>query len=591
MAIEYKRIVLRKGVESELPEDLLPGELAFTTDTKKLFIGSNTGNKEIPVENIEINDITDVDTTGFENGDVLKYSTTTSKWGAEKDKYVTEINITNIIGTETKIITLTINGQEQGISTILTNALNLNDISGVSISNEEEGNVLKYNGTQWENVGLPMESLSNVAVSDIQTGEVLKWNGSLWTNTGDTDSQITVDTFGFETDTYNLQLQQTNGTDYEVDFRPVVVKDFKLNQAAPLYQIDLTLQDDTVLSADLTGLKNSDVNNVTFNTSNDGVLSIHTVGGSTYDVDLDGRFITNEHRHGKIDGDGQIPPDTVGIDVDIETGDKLVIINSGAESTITTADITFDTTETSKYLSQAGEFSQPGISDVIGLQDEIDGKAEDDHEHGQLRNDGTVKIVNANQDSSLIDTGDHILIAKNSGFPLAGALRPTQITFDTTQGAKFLSQDGTFKTIGSGSYQEQDITELVTSGTYAFSNLSSYNKLIAVLYSDTNASFNTTAGVSDTVEIRQDLQLHFETYEDPTSGTCFVGGEPTLAENQQECETSGGTWVPTTFTSFGKVEFQPGGKLERVSSTNVQFTQPTAVNGHTWKLKIIGVTF
>lgn len=653
MATEYKRIVLRKGVFSSLPTDLLPGELAFTTDTKQLFVGTDTGNKEIPVENIIMSDITDVDLANLANGDILKYSTTSGKWENEVEQYVNSLQITTVDGS--KILTIGLNGGTS-LSATLTNVLPLDALAGVVITEGTQNDVLQHNGQEWVDAPLNMEQLGNVSVSNITNGEILKWNATAmqWENDGDTDTQIKVDTFGFEPDTYNLQLQQTaGGDDFSVDFSDITVKSFGLNQTTTYAcvdgngdpvpggtdeascstaggtwtsytttnydQLDLTLNDGTVLSADisqvaidgtvenfrlsgsdqilldvygesgtttytvdLSGIRNSLVNGFTLNNTNDpGTLTISTIGGTTYEIDTfavyDQRYIQTNHSHGKINGDGQIPPGTAGIDVDIETGDKLLIINSDASSTITTADILFDTTEPGKYLSQAGEFTTPTF-DTSGL-------ATSDHKHGVIENDGAIDGL-----GTPIGLNDRLVITKDSN---ENKLAKTTIYFDASQSTKYLSQDGTFSvpSFTPGNYVETDITELVTSGTYAFSNFSSYDKLIAVLYSDPNASFSTSAGVSDTVEIRQALQLHFETYVDNTNGTCYVNGEPTLAQNQQECEVAGGTWVGTTFTSTGKVNFQPGGKLERISSTNVQFTQPTAVNGHTWKLKIIGVTF
>jgi len=126
MSLEYKRIVLRRGMEVDLPTDLLPGELAFTTDTKRLFIGTNTGNEEINV------------------GDV-----------------VTSIN------------------GESGAITIPENF--------VTSVNGESGDVTVSQV-------FSVEDLDNVTVSSIQNGQVLKWNGTNWVNDFDID---TVDSSNF----------------------------------------------------------------------------------------------------------------------------------------------------------------------------------------------------------------------------------------------------------------------------------------------------------------------------------------------------------------------------------------------------------
>lgn len=600
MAVEYKRIVLRKGAEADLPDDLLPGELAFTTDTHRLFIGASTGNKEIAI------------------GDFIR----------------------------------SINGELPDSSGNFT----VDEVTGVSIS-EGVLSIERNNDQQAYTVDLKevlsIEDLDNVTLTDLQANEILKYNGTSWVNTNDVDTRTIVDSLTVDSN-HQITLGQTNDVaDITLDLSGIgnkTVKNFRLNQTSSFIcldaqndvtpegdqaaceaaghtwteqitinpdQVDLILNDDTVLSVDISqvtidntvtnfalvdndqiqltvegretpytvdisGIRNNTIQSFTLNNTNDpGELTLTTLGGTSYGIDTfavyDQRYIQTDHSHGKINGDGQIEPGTPGIDVDIETGDKLLIVNSGASSTITTADILFDTAETGKYLSQAGEFTTPTF-DTSGL-------AASDHSHGIITNDGKIAGNGVG-----IGLNDRLVIAKSSEDNL---LRTTSIVFDASQPTKFLSQDGTFKipSFNPGTYTETELTELTTGQTYEVSNFTGYDKLVAILYSDPNASFNTTAGVSDTVDVRQALQLHFETYSDPNTGTCFINGEPTLAQNQQECDTAGGTWVPTTFNSFGKVDFQPGGTLARVSSTNVQFTQPSAVNGHTWKLKIIGVTF
>lgn len=42
------KLKLRRGIQNHLPA-LEEGELVFTTDTKRLYVGTNTGNKEIGI--------------------------------------------------------------------------------------------------------------------------------------------------------------------------------------------------------------------------------------------------------------------------------------------------------------------------------------------------------------------------------------------------------------------------------------------------------------------------------------------------------------------------------------------------------------
>lgn len=47
MAEKVTKITHKKGLQSNLPSNLLEAELAFTTDEKRIYIGSNEGNIEI----------------------------------------------------------------------------------------------------------------------------------------------------------------------------------------------------------------------------------------------------------------------------------------------------------------------------------------------------------------------------------------------------------------------------------------------------------------------------------------------------------------------------------------------------------------
>lgn len=71
-------------------------------------------------------------------------------------------------------------------------ASSLNGLSDVVVSSPTNGQVLKYNGTEWVNgtdlagSGGNLEDLDNVTVSSPTNGQVLKYNGSAWVN--DTDA-------------------------------------------------------------------------------------------------------------------------------------------------------------------------------------------------------------------------------------------------------------------------------------------------------------------------------------------------------------------------------------------------------------------
>ncbi len=81
--------------------------------------------------------------------------------------------------------------------------INLNYLSDVSISNPVSNQLLKYNGSQWNNSTINTSNLSDVSISTPTTGEVLSYNSSTskWSNKNNslanlTDASISTPTTG-----------------------------------------------------------------------------------------------------------------------------------------------------------------------------------------------------------------------------------------------------------------------------------------------------------------------------------------------------------------------------------------------------------
>ncbi len=101
--------------------------------------------------------------------------------------------------------------------------LSVNDLSDVVVTSATNGQVLKYNGTNWVNAadstGTTINSLDDigdVTITSVSEGQVLKYNGSAWINSTDsTGTSINaLNDIGDVTITSvsNGQVLQWNGT-------------------------------------------------------------------------------------------------------------------------------------------------------------------------------------------------------------------------------------------------------------------------------------------------------------------------------------------------------------------------------------------
>lgn len=101
--------------------------------------------------------------------------------------------------------------------------LSVNDLSDVVVTSATNGQVLKYNGTNWVNAAdstgttiNAINDIGDVTITSVSEGQVLKYNGSAWINAADsTGTSINaLDDIGDVTITSvsNGQVLQWNGT-------------------------------------------------------------------------------------------------------------------------------------------------------------------------------------------------------------------------------------------------------------------------------------------------------------------------------------------------------------------------------------------
>lgn len=169
----------------------LQGEMIFTTDTKKLFVGDGTTAGGIAV------DTTSGGGGGTDTNTTYLISAETASGGANlrltgSDASVDDVKLAagaNVTITRTDASTITI------ASTATSTVANLSDLDDVAISGTpSSGQVLKWNGTAWapgtDNTGgggggaTTLDELLDVVITGTPAnGEVLSYNGTNWANT------------------------------------------------------------------------------------------------------------------------------------------------------------------------------------------------------------------------------------------------------------------------------------------------------------------------------------------------------------------------------------------------------------------------
>ena len=148
---------LRRGTDAErLAITPAEGELVYTTDTKKVYIGdgSTLGGNIIDTTIIGLNDLSDVSTAGVADNQILKYNSDNSRFepvnisqvneGATSLDELDDVDLTsNPVGAGAVLV----NDGTNYVPTAKTSLLSLEDLTGVfGVSNPNFGDVLTYDG-------------------------------------------------------------------------------------------------------------------------------------------------------------------------------------------------------------------------------------------------------------------------------------------------------------------------------------------------------------------------------------------------------------------------------------------------------------
>ena len=261
-----QQIILRRGLATAWTAAnpvLLPGEPGVESDTGKIKIGNTAGdawndlpyvNQDIPPIPVNLADLADVSSTVPSTGQVLKWNGST--WAPAADN----------------------TGGGGGGSTTLDG---LDDV--VIAPTVANGDVLKYDGTDWVNATNNLDGLSDVSIGGgVTTGQVLRWNGTSWANA--TPASVVTYNVSTDTDASGARIV-LNGSDTTTDF-------IRFSQGA-----DMTvtrISDNTIT---FTATNSKYVPSVTLSPTNDvRITSAEFVGGTA----------TGIQQHISITGQNQV---------------------------------------------------------------------------------------------------------------------------------------------------------------------------------------------------------------------------------------------------------------------------------------------
>ena len=216
---------LRRGTDAErLLITPLEGELLYTTDTKKIYVGDGTtlGGIIFKSGSLSINELIDVNTTEGDStqpqeGEALVWDSSNQVWrpgvvsGGAVDGVLddlTDVNVTNPLADQilkynslssafenTSLVLDTISdvsitgiadeqilqyNQSTGLFVNVTPALSL--LSDVSTFSPSSGDFLLHSGGSFSNVPFALNTFDNVSIGFLSSGDLLRYNGTRWTN-------------------------------------------------------------------------------------------------------------------------------------------------------------------------------------------------------------------------------------------------------------------------------------------------------------------------------------------------------------------------------------------------------------------------
>jgi hypothetical protein len=196
---------LRRGTDAErLLIVPLAGELIYTTDTKRVYVGDGAteGGLAIDTGALSINELSDVNTSTGDStqpvdGEALLWDSNNQEWRpgtfSSVDTALGDLSNVVLAGLATGQA-LVYDGANWGNTTLNNSLSGLDDIN---LTTPDVGSFIKYDGLEWVDSTLSLDELNDVILASVGAKEVIYYDGTDWVNsTIDTADLADVDTTG-----------------------------------------------------------------------------------------------------------------------------------------------------------------------------------------------------------------------------------------------------------------------------------------------------------------------------------------------------------------------------------------------------------
>lgn len=230
------------AIENITPTNAQDGQVPVAREDEH---GNISFEMEDIVIDIPVEDLNDVDISNIQNGQILKYNSTSNKWENANDSGGSIVSVTQRTSTGTNIADITVDGiTTQLFAPTSGGASSLSGLSDVNVASVTDGQALIYDSTsnKWVNETLnivdDINDLNDVAISSATNGQVLTYNSTSgkWENANAQSGGFTDRTFNVASTSWIPNQDSTTNTDYP--YVANITTAYYSNNSKPIWQMN-----------------------------------------------------------------------------------------------------------------------------------------------------------------------------------------------------------------------------------------------------------------------------------------------------------------------------------------------------------------